>query len=144
MNEWIVWKLGNGYQIRVGEDPLIGSTSFHKLSNALVNFTHDKGIFYLTQTSRINGNDNLSLAWKYDIYLGLLGQMQEEWKGYTIGLNSCGFQLIVEEDSLLWDWNGMNGEITTKLALIPFFRILVIFKKSGGIRFYGNGISLSK
>lgn len=63
MSEWLVWKPGNDLQIKVGEDPLIGSTSFFKLFDAMLHFLHEKGIYYLSQISRINGTNNVTLSW---------------------------------------------------------------------------------
>ena len=48
LGDWLVWKLGNGVQIKIGEDPLIGSIDFYQLSLPLLNFLHGKGICYLS------------------------------------------------------------------------------------------------
>ena len=102
LNDWMVWKPGNGHQIKVGEDPLIGFESFYILSNGLVNFLHDKGIYFLVQVSRVLDNDSLLQNWQFATKLGLIGDYQEEWKNYITGLNSCCFKLTKEEDQLLW------------------------------------------
>ena len=53
--------------------------------------------------------------------MSILGELQLEWKSCIIGLNSRGFKFTREEDTLIWSWNDMNGEITTKLAYDALF-----------------------
>ena len=45
LGDWLVWRPGNGTQIRVGEDPLVGFPSYFKLSIPLLNLLHEKGFF---------------------------------------------------------------------------------------------------
>ena len=59
LNDWLVWKLGNWLQIRVGEYPLVGSGSFYKSSEGLVNFLYEKWIYFLAQVSREGNNDSV-------------------------------------------------------------------------------------
>ena len=51
--DWLAWKPRNGEHIRVGEDPMIGATSFTKLFDNLVKFLHDKGVVYLAHIGRL-------------------------------------------------------------------------------------------
>lgn len=62
VNDWMVCKLGNGIQIIVGEDPLVGFDSFYKLLEGLVNFLHEKGIYFLTQVSRETCNYSFKIG----------------------------------------------------------------------------------
>lgn len=59
LNNWLVSKTRNDQHIKVEHDPLVGSSSFFKLSNGLVNFRHEKGILFLAQVSSMNGIDEL-------------------------------------------------------------------------------------
>lgn len=47
MNNWLAWKSENGNLIRLGEYPLIGSTSFFKLFDVLLNSLHEKQCFFI-------------------------------------------------------------------------------------------------
>lgn len=97
--------------------------------NGLVNFLHDKGIF-LAQISKLTRVHELTQSWKNDTDLDIPRELQLEWKSYTTGLNSCDFKLIGEEDTLLWSWNGMNGDITTKLDYDAlFYKMRDVHKK---------------
>jgi hypothetical protein len=39
ITDWLVWKPGNGRDIRIGVDPMFGSHSYYKLSRNLINCT---------------------------------------------------------------------------------------------------------
>jgi hypothetical protein len=45
--DWLAWKPGNGKDIRIGLDPLIGSHYYYKLSENLISLIHSKGIYTL-------------------------------------------------------------------------------------------------
>jgi hypothetical protein len=47
VTNWLAWNPGNGKEIRLGSDPMIGSHSYYKLSESLVSTLHSKGIFNL-------------------------------------------------------------------------------------------------
>lgn len=65
VNDWLVWKPSNGFQVKVGEDAMVGSADFYKLSDNLLNCFHDKGIYFLAQISRLTTVDNLIKSWKF-------------------------------------------------------------------------------
>lgn len=82
LSDWHALKPRNGQQIKVGEDPLVGSDSFYKLSDKLVNILHEKGSCYLAQVSRMISFNNLVQKWKSTIDLGIIGAHQVEWMKY--------------------------------------------------------------
>jgi len=47
VGDWLAWHVGNGKNIKAGQDPIIGGATFCKLSTPLVNVLGDKGIQYL-------------------------------------------------------------------------------------------------
>ena len=116
LNDWMVWKPGDGLKIRVGEDPLVDSDSFYKLSEGLVNVLNEKGIFFLAQVSRETNIDIQFQNWKSSSQLGISKDYQEEWKSYITWLNSCGYKLLEMEDQLYWSWNTINGEINANYS----------------------------
>lgn len=36
LSDWIVWSPGDGFLVKLGEDPMIGSTNFYKLLEPLI------------------------------------------------------------------------------------------------------------
>jgi hypothetical protein len=42
--DWLAWKLRNGWDIRIGVDPVIGTQSFYKLSKNLISTLHSNVI----------------------------------------------------------------------------------------------------
>jgi hypothetical protein len=107
---------GNGWDIRIGVDPLIGAQSFYKLSMNLISTLHTKGIKLLAQVaSPVNGVLNIS-SWKSAEMLGLAGEQKEEWENYVKGLNWSGFELNDETDTLVWSWDTKGGQVNAKQA----------------------------
>jgi hypothetical protein len=47
LTEWLVWKPGNGRDIRIGVDPMVGSQHYYKLSGNLITTLKQKGIISL-------------------------------------------------------------------------------------------------
>jgi hypothetical protein len=114
ITDWLVWKLGNGWDIRLGVDPLIGAQSFYKLSVNLVNTFHSKGIKFLAQVASLDVGVLNVFNWKSAEMLGLSGEQKEEWEIYVKGLKLSGFVLTVETDSLVWSWDNKGGKVTAK------------------------------
>jgi hypothetical protein len=84
--DWLAWKPGNGWDIRIGVDLMIGAQSFYKLSKNLISTLHSNGIKLLTQVgSSANEDQNIS-RWKSAEILGLAGEQKEEWDLYVKGL----------------------------------------------------------
>lgn len=67
-----MWRLGNGTQIRDGEDLIIGSATYYKLSIPLLIFLHENGIVFLTQISKLQGPNDMTQSWMFEADLGLL------------------------------------------------------------------------
>jgi hypothetical protein len=47
IDEWMVWQVGNGKSVRIGEDPWVCSGDGFKLSDDLVGDLHDQVIYSL-------------------------------------------------------------------------------------------------
>jgi len=54
VTDWLVSKPGNGSDIRVALDLLIGSHSYYNLSKNLISTLHSKGIFTLDQATSLD------------------------------------------------------------------------------------------
>ena len=116
ITDWLVWNPGNGWDIRIGEDPMIGSQSYYKLSKNLNNILHVEGIIFLAQAGIMDIEDSSSLRWKKEETLGLEGGKKEEWDKYVKGLVGSGFDLNTKNDTLVWSWNTKGGYVNAKQA----------------------------
>jgi len=45
---WLVWKPGNGRDIRIGDDPMVGSHTYYKLSRNIIFALKEQGIEFLS------------------------------------------------------------------------------------------------
>ena len=102
ITDWLVWKPGNGKDIRIGADLMFGSQNYYKLSRNLINTLKEQGIEYLTQAGENDLEDTSYLRWKKPKSLGLEGEQKEEWNMFVRGLIGSGYELNNEKDTLLW------------------------------------------
>jgi hypothetical protein len=116
ITDWLVWKLGNGWDIRIGVDPMIGSQSYYKLSKNLISILQAQGIKFLAQVGIMDIEKSSSLRWKNAETLGLEGGKKEKWDEYVKGLVGSGFDLNIENDTLVWSWNTKGGYVNVKQA----------------------------
>lgn len=108
-----VWSVGDGYQVRLGIDPIIGYDVVLSHST-LVNIQH-RGLKYLNQDS----NRQMSTSTGYWLCandIGLSGNSGKEWDHYFHLLAHAGIRLRDQSDSIVWNWNESDGQITTQLV----------------------------
>ena len=113
----LCWKVGNGKNIKVGIDPIIGIEEDYKLSSNILNYLDDIGYTTLAQIRRPiwrNRDCSYSLTTKD---LGLIIQESTiELEAYVKNLNLAGRRLSMEEDSLIWSENLQTSNIFNKYA----------------------------
>ena len=80
LKQWLLWKPGDGWSIRVGRDPILGLDGSYRLSDPLLNHLLEHRIYYLAQAASIV-DESLFTKW-------------------------IEAQEIQLED--LWHWNGLN------------------------------------
>jgi hypothetical protein len=86
ISNWLVWKPGNGRDIRIGVDPMIRSHHFYKLSKNLILLLKEQGVTCLTYAGSIVQEGSILTNWKNAKILGLEGVQKDEWTNYTKGL----------------------------------------------------------
>ena len=64
----MAWKVGNGKQVQLGEDPWVGSSPGYILPKHMIKFLHFRGIFTLIQIVDHNYSSWKGRGWfKYDL-----------------------------------------------------------------------------
>jgi ribonuclease HI len=116
ITDWLIWKPGNGREIRIGVDPMIGSHTYYKLSRNLILALKAQGIEFLAQAGFQGAASTRLPRWKKARDLGLEGDLIDEWNNYVKGLVGSGFELNNEKDVLLWSWDTKGDQVTTKQA----------------------------
>lgn len=101
-----MWKLGNGLQIKVGEDPIFGSSSFSFLSCHLVIKLRSRGIVMLGQVFYWKTLYQGLYRWKNAEALNLPIQFHAEWNCYIFGLCRTG-SILTEEAQINFYGPGM-------------------------------------
>ena len=106
--------MGNGSDILIGVDPIIGAHSSFIIPEGLRSYLEDLDICTLSQARNILP-DSQSYWYTAD-ELGIDGVWKEAWDSYTAGLDFCGIHLTTQADTLVWDYNKIEGSISTKHA----------------------------
>jgi hypothetical protein len=117
LSDWLVWKPGNGEDIRIGVDPLIGSHTYYKLSENLISVLKEKGINFLAQAGTGSMENTCHTRWKKVELLGLDGALKEEWNYFIKGLIGSGFELNNDKDILIWSWDTKDGQVSAKKSI---------------------------
>lgn len=102
ISAFLPWHVGDGTEVIVGLDPILGIESQCQLSVELRNFFMNRGLFSLSHFKRRNGLLSDSAYWSSAADLGLSGQLAREWDGYLHLLNEAGIRLTCDKDVLAW------------------------------------------
>ena len=108
------WQAGNGRNIQVGVDPIIGTSLSPFLPQDLIIFLQDCGITTL-QHAR-----NSFLAspnyWLSSADLNLGGAWALSWNDYVAGLEYGGIRSKYHEDKILWTVNQKDENVIAAIA----------------------------
>jgi hypothetical protein len=76
LKKWLVWSVGNGSQVLIGQDPFVGSGPHFKLLNALIQFLKSLQVFSLAHIGHgFVLNRSGSRDWLVPVDLGLAGDL---------------------------------------------------------------------
>ena len=101
------WQVGNGRQIKVGADPMVGMDCSYILSDELRHYLLDYGISTLDQAFNYSTG-----VWFTALELDLCDEWSYQWNLYIKGLRSNRILLKEEPDTLLWTYDTHAGPIT--------------------------------
>lgn len=109
----LAWYVGDGTQIRLGRDPWIGCSEGFHLSQDLVAFLKDRGLFTLNQIADPRASSIWNQGWLKGRDLDLIEDRLEEWDRYIRNLVSSSVRLSDSPDELKWVF-AQNGFYSPK------------------------------
>ena len=112
MGPHLYWHVGHGHDILLGVDPVMGNHASLPFSDELRTYLEDLGISTLAQAHNTFFDAQQYWYTADDLYLE--GEWKIVWNTFIKGLNLCGIRLTSEPDSLIWDYNKLNGMITAE------------------------------
>lgn len=117
VGRWTVWRIGNGREVRLGEDLWIGVGEGYQHSDVLFSVLHDQGMFFLSDAQSNNPYGVGANKWKSNDDLGISNVLVEEWKRFFSSLCENFMKFSVDHlDTLAWSKNQSFGCFTTKLG----------------------------
>ena len=114
MGNHLAWQVGDGENILLGVDPIVGSHSSFSVPEDLRSYLMDLNIGTLSQTH--NSLSNSQSYWYTAEDLDLGGSYKQIWNAYTEGLFCAGIRLSDCPDDIVWDYNKKKGTISARDA----------------------------
>jgi hypothetical protein len=111
---WLRWKPGNGKEISLGRDKILGLENRSILSPQLRNRLSSQNFLFLAQLKVTAGAPLLPDRWIHSSLLQLQDPLALEWDAFTLALQSAGISLSNDRDSLLWAGGDASGNLTVK------------------------------
>ena len=106
--------MGNGQDILLGIDPIIGTQTISQLPSDLREYLLDLAISTLSQAHNILPRqhhywytaENLNIVWEWKLV----------WKIFTRSLEHARIGLSSRSDLLIWDYNKSDGSVSVELV----------------------------
>ena len=99
----LVWKIGNGADVRLEMDPWVGCKWRHLLPFPLVEKLHYLGVFSLKYIGAPGLTVLMEQGWLSADHLGLTDHLDVSvWNGYLSTLKASHVRLSNEDDKLVW------------------------------------------
>ena len=114
LGKCLAWHVGNGQNIVVGVDPIIGTHSLSDLPLGLRDYLKDFGIVSLNHAQ--NTLPGLHKYWYTTEDLDIVGEWKLAWDNYIRCLEQGRICLNPFVDSLVWNHNKHNGNVTAELV----------------------------
>ena len=64
IKQGILWHVGNGEKIRLGQDPWVGCNEGYALSREIINHLKSRGVYSLSQIEKVGQSKIWDQAWK--------------------------------------------------------------------------------
>lgn len=114
LSRGILWKIGNGVSIVLGNDPFVRGESFYLLSRELVSFLVGLGI---NRLSHIKSSSQVLLDvndWMSIDELAFLSTLSFEWNNLLTRLHHLGIRLKEKVDVMMWGEDISDVKISVK------------------------------
>ena len=108
----MAWQVGNGDNILLGIDPIVGSHSSFILPEDLRSYLEDLNICTLSHAH--NSLINAQSYWFTADDLDLGGSYKLIWNAYVEGLAGAGIRFSNCPDEIVWVYNKKSGSISTR------------------------------
>ena len=100
----MVWKIGNGNAVCIGEDLWIGCKWRHSLPSSMIEKMHLAGFFVLSDIGLHGLTELLAQQWINADFIGFSDPQEiDVWNGYLAILKSSHARLSNEDDTLVWN-----------------------------------------
>ena len=99
----LAWIVGDGHNICLGIDLIVGVDKSLSLPSDLLDFLVDLDISSLA--SARNTLPGPHDYWYSAADLGISGEWKTAWENFTISMERCGLRLVSGMDSLVWSLN---------------------------------------
>ena len=107
----LAWQVGNGENILLGIDPIVGFRSSYSLPEDLRSYLEDLNVCSLAQAR----NTLSSRSYWYTLEdLDIGGSYSTIWNNYIESLIGAGIRLSNSSDDLVWTYKKNAGSITAK------------------------------
>jgi len=113
---WLRWKPGDGHEIIVGRDMILGMGSSSFLSKDLITLLNENNVYYVFQAYGLKRQGAIFSQWKDSVNFNFTGHLAKEWDLYCKGLAEAGIMLLERHDKLNW-----IGGISQELFLSKIF-----------------------
>ena len=115
LEKCLAWQVGNGQNILVGIGLIIGTHSLSVLPLGIREYLEDLGIVSLIHAQNILPSQHN--YWYMAEELNIVGDWKLAWENYTRCLEHGRIRLNSLTDSLVWDHNKHDGNVTTELCM---------------------------
>jgi ribonuclease HI len=111
---WLVWNPGDGTEVRLGCDKILGLGDRSLLSFDLRSLLRNQNLTHLDQINLQTGSCALPDRWLDSGDLHLCNPLASEWNLYIAALKEAGITLSSCPDTLRWVGGDATGNLTVK------------------------------
>ena len=114
VGNFLVWNIGNGNVVRIGEDPWICCKWRHSLPSYMIEKLHLAGFFVLSDIGLHGLTVLMAQQWINADFIGFTDPREiDVWNGYLAILKSNHARLTNKDDTLVWNLS-KYGKYTPK------------------------------